>query len=70
MMVEQCCRFVEQTPDLAIKLKLIDTLRTVTDGKVHTHECFFLCINRYRQTDRQTDRGYVEFDRLGSPQQH
>ena len=33
-MVEQCCRFVEQTPDLPIKLKLIDTLRTVTEGKV------------------------------------
>lgn len=33
-MVEQCCRFVEQTPDLEIKLKLIDTLRTVTEGKV------------------------------------
>lgn len=33
-MVEQCCRFVEQAPDLEIKLKLIDTLRTVTEGKV------------------------------------
>jgi 26S proteasome regulatory subunit N5 len=34
-MVEQCCRFVEQTPDLPIKLKLIDTLRTVTEGKIY-----------------------------------
>jgi 26S proteasome regulatory subunit N5 len=34
-MVEQCCRFVEQTPDLEIKLKLIDTLRTVTEGKIY-----------------------------------
>ena len=34
LMVEECCRFVEQAPDLEIKLKLIDTLRTVTDGKV------------------------------------
>ena len=36
-MVEQCCRFVDQAPDLEIKLKLIDTLRTVTEGKVCVH---------------------------------
>ena len=33
-MVEECCRFVDQTPDLETKLKLIDTLRTVSEGKV------------------------------------
>ena len=33
-MVEECCKFVNQTPDLDTKLKLIDTLRTVTEGKV------------------------------------
>ena len=33
-MVEECCKFVNQTPDLATKLKLIDTLRSVTEGKV------------------------------------
>lgn len=34
-MVEECCKYVEQTPDLETKLKLIDTLRTVTEGKVN-----------------------------------
>ena len=33
-MVEECCRFVNQTPDEETKLKFIDTLRTVTEGKV------------------------------------
>ena len=33
-MVEECCKFVDQTPDLDTKLKLIDTLRTVSEGKV------------------------------------
>ena len=33
-MVQQCCQYVDQTPTKEIKLKLIDTLRTVTTGKV------------------------------------
>ena len=33
-MVEECCKFVEQTPDRETKIKLIDTLRTVSEGKV------------------------------------
>lgn len=33
-MVEECCKFVGQTPNLETKLKLIDTLRTVSEGKV------------------------------------
>ena len=33
-MVEECCKFVNQTPDVETKLKFIDTLRTVTEGKV------------------------------------
>lgn len=33
-MVEECCKFVDQTPDDETKLKLIDTLRSVTEGKV------------------------------------
>jgi len=32
-MVEECCKFVDQTPNMSVKLKLIDTLRTVTEGK-------------------------------------
>ena len=33
-MVEECCKFVDQTPDRETKIKLIDTLRTVSEGKV------------------------------------
>jgi 26S proteasome regulatory subunit N5 len=33
-MVQQCCTYVDQMPNKELKLKLIDTLRTVTTGKV------------------------------------
>ena len=35
-MVEECCKYVNQTPDLDTKLKLIDTLITVSKGKVQS----------------------------------
>nr|CAB3265238.1 26S proteasome non-ATPase regulatory subunit 12-like [Phallusia mammillata] len=34
-MVQECCTYVEKTPDLETKLKLIDCLRTVTEGKIY-----------------------------------
>ncbi|KAL5018614.1 hypothetical protein ScPMuIL_004336 [Solemya velum] len=34
-MIQEACTFVEKTPTLEIKLKLIDTLRTVTAGKIY-----------------------------------
>ena len=34
-MVQECCSYVETTPDLQTKLKLIDCLRTVTEGKIY-----------------------------------
>ncbi|XP_071960590.1 26S proteasome non-ATPase regulatory subunit 12-like [Antedon mediterranea] len=34
-MVQEVCTYVDQTPDLETKLKLIDTLRTVTAGKIY-----------------------------------
>ncbi|XP_013402440.1 26S proteasome non-ATPase regulatory subunit 12-like [Lingula anatina] len=34
-MVQEACSYVEQTPDMETKLKLIDTLRTVTAGKIY-----------------------------------
>lgn len=34
-MVQKCVTYVEQTPDKETKLKLIDTLRTVTAGKIY-----------------------------------
>lgn len=34
-MVEEACKLVDQTPDKDTKLKLISTLRTVTEGKIY-----------------------------------
>ncbi|XP_038068360.1 26S proteasome non-ATPase regulatory subunit 12-like isoform X1 [Patiria miniata] len=34
-MVQEACSYVEKTPDMETKLKLIDTLRTVTAGKIY-----------------------------------
>ncbi|XP_071487476.1 26S proteasome non-ATPase regulatory subunit 12-like [Diadema antillarum] len=34
-MVQEACTYVEQTPDMETKLKLIDTLRLVTAGKIY-----------------------------------
>jgi 26S proteasome regulatory subunit N5 len=34
-MVQECCTYVDQTPNKETKLKLIDTLRNVTEGKVN-----------------------------------
>ena len=33
-MVQECYKYVDEVSDLTIKLRLIDTLRTVTAGKV------------------------------------
>lgn len=33
-MIQEACTYVDKTPNLDTKLKLIDTLRTVTAGKV------------------------------------
>lgn len=34
-MVQECCTYVDQMPTKEAKLKLIDTLRTVTEGKIY-----------------------------------
>jgi 26S proteasome regulatory subunit N5 len=34
-MIQEACTYVEKTPNQDVKLKLIDTLRTVTEGKVN-----------------------------------
>ena len=43
-MVQECYKYVDSVTDLTIKLRLIDTLRTVTAGKVCNVfvVCFFL----------------------------
>ncbi|XP_037949394.1 26S proteasome non-ATPase regulatory subunit 12 [Teleopsis dalmanni] len=34
-MVQECCTYVDKTPDKETKMKLIDTLRSVTEGKIY-----------------------------------
>eukprot|EP00090_Calanus_glacialis_P021735 TRINITY_DN3353_c0_g1_i3.p1 TRINITY_DN3353_c0_g1~~TRINITY_DN3353_c0_g1_i3.p1 ORF type:complete len:485 (-),score=199.67 TRINITY_DN3353_c0_g1_i3:93-1547(-) len=34
-MVTECCTFLDKTPDKPTMMKLIDTLRTVTEGKIY-----------------------------------
>lgn len=34
-MVQECCTYVDQTPDKETMIKLIDTLRQVTEGKIY-----------------------------------
>ncbi|KAK5641305.1 hypothetical protein RI129_009852 [Pyrocoelia pectoralis] len=34
-MVQECCTYVDQTPDKETKIQLIDTLRQVTEGKIY-----------------------------------
>ncbi|XP_050298178.1 26S proteasome non-ATPase regulatory subunit 12 [Anthonomus grandis grandis] len=34
-MVQECCTYVDETPDKETKIKLIDTLRQVTEGKIY-----------------------------------
>lgn len=34
-MVQECCGYVDQTPDKETKIQLIDTLRQVTEGKIY-----------------------------------
>ena len=38
-MVEQCSKFIDETPDRDTKLKLVNTLRTATEGKVSHSGC-------------------------------
>ncbi|XP_038211930.1 26S proteasome non-ATPase regulatory subunit 12 [Zerene cesonia] len=34
-MVQECCMYVDKTPDKETKIKLIETLRTITEGKIY-----------------------------------
>ena len=51
-MIQEAFSYVEQTPDLETKLKLIDTLRTVTAGKVQTNLGHFDSITQVLQYSR------------------
>lgn len=44
-MVQECYKYVDAVTDLNIKLRLIDTLRTVTAGKVCQKKAVYLFIS-------------------------
>ena len=43
-MIQEAYTYVEKTPSMDVKLKLIDTLRTVTAGKVWEGERERVCV--------------------------
>lgn len=43
-MVQECYQYVDAVTDLTIKLRLIDTLRTVTAGKVWKKKLKLYCV--------------------------
>lgn len=43
-MIQEAYTYVEKTPSMDVKLKLIDTLRTVTAGKVWEGERECVCV--------------------------
>jgi 26S proteasome regulatory subunit N5 len=59
-MVQECVTYVDQTPDKETKIKLIDTLRTVTEGKIYVE------IERARLTKILADIKEADGDILGA----
>jgi len=59
-MVQECVTYVDQTPDKDTKIKLIDTLRTVTEGKIYVE------IERARLTKILADIKEADGDILGA----
>jgi 26S proteasome regulatory subunit N5 len=59
-MVQECVAYVDQTPDKETKIKLIDTLRTVTEGKIYVE------IERARLTKILSDIKEADGDILGA----
>ena len=49
-MIQEACTYIDEMPDKETKLKFIETLRTVTAGKVPvtgTHTCSTYCMIQY-----------------------
>lgn len=59
-MVQECCTYVDKTPDKETKLKLIDTLRTVTEGKIYVE------VERARLTKMLADIKEADGDVTGA----
>lgn len=51
-MIEECCTYVDKINDKAIQLQYIDTLRTVTAGKViQINSIYFISIKVFNTYD-------------------
>lgn len=50
-MVQECCTYVDKMPDKETKIKLIETLRTVTEGKVNHLD--FMIISNFKYLKNQ-----------------
>ncbi|XP_030373830.1 26S proteasome non-ATPase regulatory subunit 12 [Scaptodrosophila lebanonensis] len=59
-MIQECCTYVDKTPDKDTKLKLIDTLRSVTEGKIYVE------IERARLTKILADIKEADGDVVGA----
>ncbi|TDG52135.1 hypothetical protein AWZ03_001416 [Drosophila navojoa] len=59
-MIQECCTYVDKTPDKETKLKLIDTLRSVTEGKIYVE------IERARLTKTLADIKEADGDVAGA----
>lgn len=59
-MIQQCCEYVDKTPTKEIKLKLIDVLRTVTEGKIYVE------VERARLTKMLADIKEADGDVTGA----
>lgn len=59
-MVQHCLKYVDQTPDKDTKMKLIDTLRTVTEGKIYVE------VERARLTKMLADIKEADGDVTGA----
>ncbi|XP_055912973.1 26S proteasome non-ATPase regulatory subunit 12 [Eupeodes corollae] len=59
-MIQECCTYVDKTPSKAVKLSLINTLRSVTEGKIYVE------IERARLTKILADIKEAEGDIAGA----
>jgi 26S proteasome regulatory subunit N5 len=59
-MVQECCTYVDQSPDKESKIKFIETLRTVSEGKI------YVGIERARLTKILADIREADEDVLGA----
>ncbi|XP_014220791.1 26S proteasome non-ATPase regulatory subunit 12 [Trichogramma pretiosum] len=61
-MVQECCTYIDQTPDKETMIKLIETLRSVTEGKIYVE------VERARLTHKLAKLKEEDGDALGACQ--